>query len=251
MRRWLIRISVVAIALVAAPGLASARQTDPTAAPTVSERGTLMAQVPEPDPAPLPPPPPPPPPPATTTASATTAAASATTCTASATTCTASATTCTASAATCTASAGSGEAGCEAPRKGQAEGGGEEGRGEQGRGERRRRRRAAAKKAAAKAASSEKQSDSDRVKGALLGGAVSTNAPLVGGAAEASGIERMLAILLYILLFSLPVLLMIAVLRSIVHNNVTYAYEDMRVPVALCGLLLLLIEGFMYLLLVR
>jgi hypothetical protein len=112
--------------------------------------------------------------------------------------------------------------------------------------------KAAAEKAAAKkAASSEKQLDRDRVKGALLGEAISTNEPLVGGAAEASAIERMLAILLYILLFSLPVLLMVAVLRSIAHNNVAYTYEDMRVPVVLCGLLLLLVEGFMYLLLVR
>ena len=111
---------------------------------------------------------------------------------------------------------------------------------ERGRGE----AAAAAKKAAAKkAASSEKRSGSDRVDGALLGGAVSTNAPLVGGAEETSGIERMLAILLLILLFSLPVLLMIAMLRSIVHNNVMYAHEDMRVPVALCGLLLLRNRG--------
>ena len=99
-----------------------------------------------------------------------------------------------------------------------------------------------------KAASSETLPGNDRVKGALLGGAISTNEPLVGGAENASGIERMLVILLYILLFSLPVLLMLAALRNIVHYNVAHGYEDTRVAVVLCGLFLLAIEGFMYML---
>ncbi len=110
---------------------------------------------------------------------------------------------------------------------------------------------AAKKKAASaakkKAASAEKRPGSNRVKVAVPAAAISANEPLVGGAAEASGVERMFAILFYILLFSLPVLLMIAALRQIVPYNAAHGGEDIRIPVAFCGLFLLVIEGFMYL----
>jgi hypothetical protein len=101
------------------------------------------------------------------------------------------------------------------------------------------------KAAKLKAASSEQRPASDRVKGAVLGGAVSSE-PLVSGAEETSGIVRLLAIFL----FSLPVLLMIAALvpLNLVPYNVAHGWERSRIPVALCGLFLLVLEGFMYLL---
>jgi hypothetical protein len=107
-------------------------------------------------------------------------------------------------------------------------------------------KKAAAKKAAAKkAASLEKRPGSDRVKG-VVPGAISTNEPLVGGVEDTSGIVRMLAILL----FSLPVLLMTAALvpLNFVPYNLAHGWERIRVPVALCGVFLLMIEGSMYLL---
>ena len=88
------------------------------------------------------------------------------------------------------------------------------------------------------------------MKAVVLGGAISANEPLVGGAEEASGIERMIAILFFILLFSLPVVLMIVALRSIVPYTVAHG-EDIRVPVAFCVLFLLVIEGFFMYLLTR
>ena len=55
--------------------------------------------------------------------------------------------------------------------------------------------------------------------------------------------------LLAILLFSLPVLLIIAALvpLNFVPYNVAHGWGHIRVPVALSGLFLLVVEGSMYL----
>jgi hypothetical protein len=73
-------------------------------------------------------------------------------------------------------------------------------------------------------------------------------APVVESVGGPSGTLRMLAILL----FSLPALLIVAALVPLnfefVPYKVAYGWEEIRVPVALCGLSLLVVEGFVYLL---
>jgi hypothetical protein len=58
--------------------------------------------------------------------------------------------------------------------------------------------------------------------------------------------------MLAILLFSLPVVLMIAALVPLdfafVPYKVAYGWAEIRAPVALCGLSLLVVEGVVYLL---
>jgi hypothetical protein len=93
------------------------------------------------------------------------------------------------------------------------------------------------------------------VKGAVLG-AISTNEtqgaadalPLLSDAEETSGLVRMLAVLL----FSLPVLLILAALVPLdfafVPYRVAYGWDRIRGPVAVWGVALLVIEGLVYLL---
>ena len=94
------------------------------------------------------------------------------------------------------------------------------------------------------------------MRGAVLG-AVSANerqagvseaSTLLSSAEEPSGFVRMLVILLY----SLPVLLIIAACVPLdfafVPYRIAVGWEEIRVLVAFCGLALLVVEGCLYLL---
>ena len=85
------------------------------------------------------------------------------------------------------------------------------------------------------------------MQGDAVVGAVAVTGATASGS-EAAPLVRMLAILL----FSLPVLLVLAALVPLnfefVPYRVAHGWEELRAPIAIGGLSLLVVEGFMYLL---